>query len=80
VPYLIFALGLRAKALIPHQIAQKYNRLIPRFPHIEAIAVFRDYGTAVEVVSGLEPTDRIIVNRADSLEDGQQVNVASPKS
>lgn len=48
--------------------------------HLRAITIGRDYGTAVEVVSGLEPTDRIIVNPADSLEDGQQVNVASPKS
>src|SRR6185312_5853947 len=48
--------------------------------HLKAITIGRDYGTAVEVVSGLEPTDRIIVNPADSLEDGQQVNVASPKS
>ncbi len=48
--------------------------------HLKAITIGRDYGTAVEVVNGLEPTDRIIVNPADSLEDGQQVNVATPKS
>lgn len=47
--------------------------------HLKAITIGRDYGTAVEVVNGLEPTDRIIVNPADSLEDGQPVNVAQQK-
>ncbi|HEU5231583.1 MAG TPA: efflux RND transporter periplasmic adaptor subunit [Terriglobales bacterium] len=47
--------------------------------HLKEITIGRDYGTAVEVVNGLEPTDRIIVNPADSLEDGQPVNVAQQK-
>jgi RND family efflux transporter MFP subunit len=47
--------------------------------HLQPVAIGRDYGSSVEIVSGLEPTDQIIVNPADSLEDGQQVNVATPK-
>src|SRR6185437_13730724 len=47
--------------------------------HLRPISIGRDYGSAVEVVSGLDPTDHIIVNPADSLEDGQQVNVATEK-
>jgi membrane fusion protein, multidrug efflux system len=46
---------------------------------LRPIAIGRDYGSAVEVVSGLQPSDQIIVNPADSLEDGQQVNVGGPK-
>ncbi|HWC19503.1 MAG TPA: efflux RND transporter periplasmic adaptor subunit [Terriglobales bacterium] len=46
---------------------------------LRRITIGRDYGSSVEVISGLEPTDEIIVNPADSLEDGQQVNVAAPK-
>ncbi|MFL6437252.1 MAG: efflux RND transporter periplasmic adaptor subunit [Terriglobales bacterium] len=46
---------------------------------LRPIAIGRDYGSAVEVVSGLQASDEIIVNPADSLEDGQQVNVAGPK-
>jgi multidrug efflux pump subunit AcrA (membrane-fusion protein) len=46
---------------------------------LRAIAIGRDYGSAVEVVSGLQASDQIIVNPADSLEDGQQVNVAAAK-
>jgi RND family efflux transporter MFP subunit len=43
------------------------------------IAIGRDYGSLVEVVRGLQASDQIIVNPADSLEDGQEVNVAGPK-
>jgi hypothetical protein len=40
------------------------------------INIGRDYGTTLEVVGGVDVSDRIIVNPADSIEDGQQVNVA----
>ena len=36
----------------------------------------RDYGTKLEVLGGVELDDRIVINPADSLEEGQQVNVA----
>jgi hypothetical protein len=37
----------------------------------------RDYGTTLEVLEGVGLQDRIIINPADSLEDGQTVNVAA---
>jgi RND family efflux transporter MFP subunit len=41
----------------------------------------RDYGTTVEVLAGLDATDRIIVNPADSLSDGDVVTlVRAPQS
>jgi RND family efflux transporter MFP subunit len=40
------------------------------------IKVRRDLGTAVEIASGLLPSDRIIDNPPDSLEDGEQVRLA----
>jgi len=45
---------------------------------LRPISIGRDYGTTLEVLSGLAPTDQIVVNPADSLEDGQKVNVAQP--
>jgi RND family efflux transporter MFP subunit len=42
---------------------------------LKAVSIGRDFGTKVEILSGLEATDRIVVNPADSLEDGQQVRV-----
>jgi len=47
---------------------------------LRAVTIGRDYGSSVEVMSGLQPSDQVIVNPADSLEDGQEVNVASPKA
>ncbi|HZR28760.1 MAG TPA: efflux RND transporter periplasmic adaptor subunit [Terriglobales bacterium] len=44
---------------------------------LRPITIGRDYGSALEVVSGLSAEDRVIINPSDSLEDGQQVNVAA---
>ncbi len=40
------------------------------------ISIGRDYGTTLEIVGGVDVNDRVIVNPSDSIEDGQQVNVA----
>ncbi|MGB8579857.1 MAG: efflux RND transporter periplasmic adaptor subunit [Candidatus Sulfotelmatobacter sp.] len=45
---------------------------------LRPINIGRDYGTTLEILGGIEPTDRIVVNPPDSLEPGQQVNVAQP--
>jgi len=46
---------------------------------LRPINIGRDYGSALEVVGGVSPTDQVIINPADSLEDGQLVNVAQPQ-
>jgi len=43
--------------------------------HLKAVNIGRDYGRDVEVLSGIEASDRIVLNPSDSLEDGQQVEV-----
>jgi RND family efflux transporter MFP subunit len=43
--------------------------------HLKALTIGRDYGTTLEVLQGLEPGDWIVLNPADSLEDGQEVHV-----
>jgi RND family efflux transporter MFP subunit len=43
--------------------------------HLRAITVGRDYGTTLEVLQGLDVKDWIVLNPADSLEDGQEVRV-----
>lgn len=42
---------------------------------LKAINIGRDYGTRVEILGGLDADDQIVVNPADSLQDGQEVNV-----
>jgi RND family efflux transporter MFP subunit len=43
--------------------------------HLQPLQIGRDYGTTLEVLQGLAAADWIVVNPADSLDEGQQVNV-----
>ncbi len=43
---------------------------------LRPITIGRDYRTALEMLGGVSVGDRVIVNPADSLEDGEKVNVA----
>jgi RND family efflux transporter MFP subunit len=42
-----------------------------------SVKIGNDYGNSVEVVSGLQPTDAVIVNPSDSLTDGTPVRVSN---
>ncbi len=42
------------------------------------VTIGRDYGSSVEVMSGLQPTDPVIVNPSDSLINGTNVQVNAP--
>lgn len=43
--------------------------------HLRQLTIGRDYGTSLEVLQGLEPGDWIVLNPADSLDEGQDVRV-----
>ncbi len=43
--------------------------------HLKALTIGRDYGTTLEVLQGLEANDWIVLNPADSLDEGQEVHV-----
>ena len=43
--------------------------------HLQPLMIGRDYGTTLEVLQGLKPTDWIVINPADALDEGVQVNV-----
>jgi len=45
---------------------------------LRPINIGRDYGATLEILGGVSPDDQVVVNPADSLEDGQQVKVAQP--
>lgn len=47
---------------------------------LRSITIGRDYGASLEILAGLQPTDRVIVNPADSLEAGQAVKIAKATS
>lgn len=43
---------------------------------LKPITIGRDFGLAVEILSGIQASDSIVLNPSDSLEDGQQVHVS----
>jgi RND family efflux transporter MFP subunit len=46
--------------------------------HLTLVQLGTDFGTRVEILSGLAATDRIVVNPADSLADGDVVTLTAP--
>jgi hypothetical protein len=60
--------GLRAAIVAGDKIALK------------PVALGRDFGTQVEVVSGLREVDAVVVNPPDSLAAGQKVRIAAPSA
>jgi len=42
---------------------------------LKPIVIGRDYGREIEVLSGIHPSDQVVLNPSDSLESGQQVTV-----
>ncbi len=44
--------------------------------HLKAVKLGTDFGTSIEILSGLAATDQIVVNPADSLADGDRVTLA----
>ncbi|PMS37776.1 RND family efflux transporter MFP subunit [Trinickia symbiotica] len=45
--------------------------------HLRAVTIAQDLGQSLEIESGIEPNDRIIVNPSDSIADGDHVQVMS---
>ena len=55
---------------------------VVRNDHAELIPITigRDYGSTVEVITGLKLTDKVIVNPSDSLTTGAPVRVNAAKA
>jgi RND family efflux transporter MFP subunit len=45
---------------------------------LKSIVQGRDFGNTIEILSGIEPTDVVVLNPPDSLTDGALVRIASP--
>ncbi len=43
---------------------------------LRPISIGNDYGSTLEILGGLDPSEQIIINPADSIENGQKVNIA----
>jgi RND family efflux transporter MFP subunit len=47
--------------------------------HLVPVKIGNDMGATVEIASGLQPSDKVIVDPSDSIAEGQQVRIADPK-
>jgi RND family efflux transporter MFP subunit len=63
----------RSEGLSVGIVQNNRTRLVP-------VILGHDYGDQVEVISGLHPTDAVIVNPSDSLANGEAVQIAAPHS
>jgi RND family efflux transporter MFP subunit len=43
---------------------------------LKKITVGRDFGNSLEILQGIDPTDRVVINPPDALEQGELVNLA----
>jgi len=43
--------------------------------HLKHVVIGRDFGTSLEVTSGIDASERLVLNPSDSLADGARVNV-----
>jgi RND family efflux transporter MFP subunit len=43
--------------------------------HLRAVRIGRNYGQAIEVLDGVTPADRLVLNPPDSLNDGDAVSI-----
>jgi multidrug efflux pump subunit AcrA (membrane-fusion protein) len=62
------ALLFRSEGLCAGVVRNGHAQLIP-------ITIGQDYGSSVEVLSGLSPQDAVIVNPSDSLANGASVRI-----
>lgn len=44
--------------------------------HLVPVQIGRDYGATLEIISGLQPQDRVIMNPPDSIAEGERVKIA----
>lgn len=48
--------------------------------HLVPVKIGNDMGATVEIASGLQPSDKVIIDPSDSIAEGQQVRIAEPKA
>ena len=46
--------------------------------HLRKIVIAQDLGQSLEIESGIEPGDKVIINPSDSIADGDHVQIAQP--
>jgi multidrug efflux pump subunit AcrA (membrane-fusion protein) len=68
-PLIIPANALIIRADGPQVAVVKNGRV-----HMQRISLGRDYGREIEVLSGLQDKDKLVINPGDEVSEGSQVN------
>jgi RND family efflux transporter MFP subunit len=71
------ALIVPAEAVVFNRGGQQVAVVEQDHAQLRKIAVARDFGTSVEVVSGVRPGDQVVLNPMVDLADGQEVKIAA---
>jgi RND family efflux transporter MFP subunit len=74
-PHEAEALVIPANTLLFRSEGLRVGVVLNRRAQLVPITIGRDYGSSVEVVAGLSPTDQVIVNPSDSLTTGTAVQI-----
>jgi hypothetical protein len=45
--------------------------------NLKKVTIGRDFGNSLEVLQGIDPTDRIVINPPDALDQNERVNLAA---
>jgi RND family efflux transporter MFP subunit len=48
--------------------------------HLRKVVIAQDLGQTLEIESGIEPTDKVIINPSDSIADGDHVQIEQPSN
>jgi HlyD family secretion protein len=67
-----------AEALIFNQDGLRVAVVNDSQIHFRTVKVFRDLGSSVELESGLNPQDQVVLNAPADIHDGQKIKVAPP--
>jgi RND family efflux transporter MFP subunit len=72
------AMIVPAEALIFNRDGQQVAVVKDDQTHLRKVNVARDFGASVEVTTGIDPGDNVVLNPMVDLAEGQQVKIATP--
>ena len=75
LPSNIPAVTVPSNTLLFRSEGLRVVRVVDGKEELVPVIMGRDFGDAVELVSGIQPHDKVVVNPSDSVTDGQKVEI-----
>jgi RND family efflux transporter MFP subunit len=76
LPQKVRALSIPANTLLFRAEGLQVAKVVNEQVKLAGVLLGHDYGDTVEILSGLQPDDRVIVNPSDSIANGDKVHLA----